>query len=135
MKEFYLAVYFYNEKEPYIVYSVPELFKIDKGLIEFIKICGTDEKGARHEINLELSSSSVLADNAGASTELNSNKLLGKLLVESNIISSQQLEDCLEEQMKSKYNKKLGEILVEKNLVTTQQLLETLAKQLGILLK
>lgn len=133
MKEFYLAVYFYNEKQPIVIYSVPELFKIDKKMIEFIKICGTDEKGLKHEINLELSSVRVLPGNSdGMPSEEHNSKLIGKILVEANLISTEQLEECLEEQMKCKYNKKLGEILVEKNLVTPRQLLEALSKQLGI---
>ncbi|MCD8509090.1 MAG: Flp pilus assembly complex ATPase component TadA [Bacillus sp. (in: Bacteria)] len=56
-------------------------------------------------------------------------KRLGDLLVESGLISNQQLEDAL--QIKSP-EQKLGDVLLQQGYITEQQLIEILEYQLGI---
>ncbi|MCM1565296.1 MAG: Flp pilus assembly complex ATPase component TadA [Dehalobacter sp.] len=55
---------------------------------------------------------------------------LGQLLVESEVITTKQLEDALE--MQSKTSKKLGEILIETKSITEKQLLKVLEFQYHI---
>ncbi|MFC5453087.1 GspE/PulE family protein [Paenibacillus aestuarii] len=57
-------------------------------------------------------------------------KRLGDLLVESGIISEDQLQEALKEQSKSK--QKLGDLLITQGYITEQQLIEVLEFQLGI---
>ncbi|GAA0498364.1 GspE/PulE family protein [Salinibacillus aidingensis] len=57
------------------------------------------------------------------------NMRLGDLLVESEIITQEQLDQALEEKTQ---NQKLGDILVQKGYVTELQLIEVLEFQLGI---
>ncbi|BCG61317.1 GspE/PulE family protein [Paenibacillus sp. URB8-2] len=57
-------------------------------------------------------------------------KRLGDLLVENGIISQEQLEEALVEQLKSK--RKLGDLLISQGYITEQQLIEVLEFQLGI---
>jgi Type II secretory pathway, ATPase PulE/Tfp pilus assembly pathway, ATPase PilB len=57
-------------------------------------------------------------------------KRLGDLLVESAIISEEQLQKALQEQSKSK--QKLGDLLIAQGYITEQQLIEVLEFQLGI---
>ncbi|GLX69294.1 GspE/PulE family protein [Paenibacillus glycanilyticus] len=57
-------------------------------------------------------------------------KRLGDLLVESAIISEEQLQKALQEQGKSK--QKLGDLLIAQGYITEQQLIEVLEFQLGI---
>ncbi|MEQ6375682.1 GspE/PulE family protein [Bacillaceae bacterium S4-13-56] len=57
------------------------------------------------------------------------NMRLGDLLVESGVITQQQLEESLKEKSP---NQKLGDLLVQKGLVTEMQLVEVLEFQLGI---
>ncbi|BAU26985.1 type IV pilus assembly protein PilB [Aneurinibacillus soli] len=57
-------------------------------------------------------------------------KRLGDILIESGMISEEQLKKALEEQKKSKL--KLGDHLLQTGYITEQQLIETLEFQLGI---
>jgi type IV pilus assembly protein PilB len=57
-------------------------------------------------------------------------KALGKLLIESGIISDEQLTLALDQQRTSK--KRLGEVLIELDIVTERQILEVLEYQLKI---
>ena len=56
-------------------------------------------------------------------------KRLGDLLVESNLISEEQLQSALREKSESQ---KLGDFLLQRGQVTEQQLMEVLEQQLGI---
>lgn len=56
-------------------------------------------------------------------------KLLGDLLVESNVISTEQLTHALDSKNRGE---KLGDYLISENLLTEQQLIEVLEFQLGI---
>lgn len=56
-------------------------------------------------------------------------KLLGDLLVESNVISDEQLHFALSQKRR---DEKLGDYLITENLITEQQLIEVLEFQLGI---
>lgn len=56
-------------------------------------------------------------------------KLLGDLLVESNVISDEQLRFALSQKRR---DEKLGDYLITENLITEQQLIEVLEFQLGI---
>ncbi|WP_191963908.1 MULTISPECIES: ATPase, T2SS/T4P/T4SS family [unclassified Psychrobacillus] len=60
---------------------------------------------------------------------MNARKRLGDLLVESNVISNQQLEYALTHKSREE---KLGDFLIKENLLTEQQLIEVLEFQLGI---
>ena len=57
-------------------------------------------------------------------------KLLGELLIESNIITREQLQECLLAQKTSAL--RIGEILVKKNYARTEQILAALGKLYGI---
>lgn len=57
-------------------------------------------------------------------------KRLGDLLVESLLISEEQLQEALREQSKTK--QKLGDLLITQGYITEQQLIEVLEFQLGI---
>lgn len=57
-------------------------------------------------------------------------KRLGELLLESGIITEQQLKTALEEQQRTK--KKLGDVLLAQGVLTEHQLIEVLEFQLGI---
>ncbi|WP_308637909.1 GspE/PulE family protein [Paenibacillus silvisoli] len=57
-------------------------------------------------------------------------KRLGDLLIESNVISEEQLQQALKEQSKTK--QKLGDLLITQGYITEQQLFEVLEVQLGI---
>ncbi|MBW4838318.1 MAG: Flp pilus assembly complex ATPase component TadA [Paenibacillaceae bacterium] len=57
-------------------------------------------------------------------------KRLGELLLESGIITEQQLQIALEEQQRTK--KKLGDVLLAQGVLTEHQLIEVLEFQLGI---
>nr|WP_187434467.1 ATPase, T2SS/T4P/T4SS family [Paenibacillus methanolicus] len=57
-------------------------------------------------------------------------KRLGDLLVESGVISEEQLQQALREQGKTK--QKLGDLLISQGYITEQQLIEVLEFQLGI---
>lgn len=61
---------------------------------------------------------------------VNVKKRLGDLLVDSGIISDEQLKEALGEQRKTK--QKLGDLLISQGYVTEQQLIEVLEFQLGI---
>ncbi|QGM29739.1 type II secretion system protein GspE [Bacillus sp. N3536] len=61
--------------------------------------------------------------------KMNARKRLGDLLVESNVISNQQLEYALTHKSREE---KLGDFLIKENLLTEQQLIEVLEFQLGI---
>ncbi|MBA2748453.1 MAG: hypothetical protein H0U45_06860 [Tatlockia sp.] len=53
--------------------------------------------------------------------------MLGKILLQENLISPDQLEHALSEQTSS--NARLGELLIEKNIISPQQLEQILEKQ------
>jgi type IV pilus assembly protein PilB len=57
---------------------------------------------------------------------------VGDLLVERNVITSQQLEEALEKQKESGHRKLLGETIVEMRIASEEQVLETLADGYGI---
>ncbi|NBD25349.1 GspE/PulE family protein [Paenibacillus glycinis] len=57
-------------------------------------------------------------------------KRLGDLLIESSVISDEQLQQALREQAKTK--QKLGDLLISQGYITEQQLFEVLEFQLGI---
>jgi type IV pilus assembly protein PilB len=57
-------------------------------------------------------------------------KRLGDLLVESGLISEEQLQNALKEQ--KRLNMRLGDVLITQNYITEQQLIEVLEFQLGI---
>ncbi len=57
-------------------------------------------------------------------------KMIGEILVESRIISEEQLAEALVEQRKT--GQKIGQFLVSKGILTEQQLVETLERILGI---
>ena len=59
-------------------------------------------------------------------------KPLGQLLLERNMLSSEQLERALEEQRRSNHQKLLGEILVELHICTEDQITEALAAAYGV---
>ena len=59
-------------------------------------------------------------------------KPLGQLLLEMNMLSSEQLERALEEQRRSNHQKLLGEILVELHICTEDQITEALAAAYGV---
>jgi type IV pilus assembly protein PilB len=59
-------------------------------------------------------------------------KPLGQLLLEMNMLSSEQLERALEEQRRSNHQKLLGEILVELRFCTEDQITEALAAAYGV---
>ncbi|EJL46334.1 GSPII-E-like protein, partial [Brevibacillus sp. CF112] len=59
-----------------------------------------------------------------------SRKRLGDILVESGIVTTDQLQEALVEQKKSKL--KLGDHLLQSGYITEQQLIEILEYQLGI---
>jgi type IV pilus assembly protein PilB len=59
-------------------------------------------------------------------------KPLGQLLLEKNMLSSEQLERALEEQRRSNHQKLLGEILVELHFCTEDQITEALAQAYGV---
>ncbi len=61
---------------------------------------------------------------------MNRRKRLGDLLVESGLITEEQLINTLKMQKES--GKKLGELLIEKNVVSEKQIIEVLEFQLGI---
>ncbi|WP_298470291.1 GspE/PulE family protein [uncultured Psychrobacillus sp.] len=61
--------------------------------------------------------------------KVNVRKRLGDLLVESNVINSEQLDYALTQK---KREEKLGDFLIKENLLTEQQLIEVLEFQLGI---
>ena len=56
-------------------------------------------------------------------------KRLGDLLVESGMISAQQLQEALEKKTK---DEKLGDLLIQEGYLSEQQLIEVLEFQLGI---
>ncbi|AOT68185.1 type II secretion system ATPase GspE [Geosporobacter ferrireducens] len=58
------------------------------------------------------------------------NKRLGDLLVESGLITEEQLMHAL--QLQKKLNKKLGEVLIEEKILEEKQIIEVLEFQLGI---
>ncbi|ADU31346.1 GspE/PulE family protein [Evansella cellulosilytica] len=58
-----------------------------------------------------------------------SRKRLGDLLVETGLISKEQLEEALEQKTS---NQKLGDVLLQQGYITEQQLIEVLEYQLGI---
>jgi len=59
-------------------------------------------------------------------------KPLGQLLLDSGVISAEQLERALNEQRASNHQKLLGEVLVELNLCTEDQITEALATAYGV---
>ena len=59
------------------------------------------------------------------------NAAFGKILVQENIISNEQLEEALALQKKDP-GKKIGDILKEQNLITSSELHQALAMQLGL---
>lgn len=66
--------------------------------------------------------------NAQASKHVDCKRLLGKILVDQKIITSEQLEESLKLQ-KEKRDKKIGTILQEKAIINEKQLQEALEKQ------
>src|SRR5262245_7702996 len=59
-------------------------------------------------------------------------KPLGQLLLDSGVVSAEQLEHALEEQRRCNHQKLLGEILVELNFCTDDQITEALATAYGV---
>ncbi len=59
-------------------------------------------------------------------------KSLGQILVDSETISAQELEEALEAQKEKGQDVKLGEVLVEKDLVSEEDMLKALAQQLDL---
>ena len=60
-------------------------------------------------------------------------KPLGQLLLDSGLVSTEQLDHALEEQKKGNHQKLLGELLVELNFCTDDQITEALAGAYGVL--
>jgi len=59
-------------------------------------------------------------------------KSLGQILVDSDTISAEQLEEALEHQKEKGQDIKLGEVLVERDLVSEEDMLKALAQQLDL---
>ncbi len=57
-------------------------------------------------------------------------KRLGDVLVDAGVITEQQLQESMTEQVSS--HKRIGQILIERRLITEEELVEILEKQLGI---
>jgi type IV pilus assembly protein PilB len=57
-------------------------------------------------------------------------KRLGDILLEAGVITEQQLEEVLQEQVTSR--KRIGRLLIEKELITEEHLIDILERQLGI---
>ncbi|MGB3914634.1 MAG: ATPase, T2SS/T4P/T4SS family [Dethiobacteria bacterium] len=57
-------------------------------------------------------------------------KRLGDVLVEAGVITEQQLQETMTEQVSS--HKRIGQLLVEKRLITEEELVEILEQQLGL---
>lgn len=55
---------------------------------------------------------------------------LGDMLVESGVITSEQLENALDKQKKSR--KRLGELLVDEGIITEEEIAQTLSRQLNL---
>jgi len=62
--------------------------------------------------------------------QINISKRLGEMLVNSSLLTTQQLNECLEVQKSNGI--KLGQILIEKKYITEKQLLEFLSRQFSI---
>jgi type II secretory ATPase GspE/PulE/Tfp pilus assembly ATPase PilB-like protein len=58
-----------------------------------------------------------------------SRQKIGEILIESNLITVEQLEAALSVQKRSRSRKKLGEILLDKDLISEEQLLKALAQK------
>lgn len=59
-------------------------------------------------------------------------KTLGQILVETSVISENQLQEALKEQRERHKDKKLGEVLVEKEIISEDDMLRALAIQLDL---
>jgi len=57
-------------------------------------------------------------------------KRLGDVLVEAGVITEQQLQETMTEQVST--HKRIGQLLIEKRLITEEELVEILEKQLGL---
>jgi type IV pilus assembly protein PilB len=57
-------------------------------------------------------------------------KRLGDVLVEAGVITEQQLQETMTEQVAT--HKRIGQLLIEKRLITEEELVEVLEKQLGL---
>lgn len=65
----------------------------------------------------------------------NSKKLIGQMLVESGLITNEQLTEALSAQQNSKFIKKLGQVLIEMGFVSKERLLDFLSTQIDAIIK
>ena len=92
-----------------------------------------NEPGKSKDSDLANADNQKLSSTLPGSEAVNAqNKSLGQILIESNLITSSQLEETLAEQKLSAENKKLGELLIEKEFVTQENMLRALAMQLDL---
>ncbi|MFN3966585.1 MAG: hypothetical protein ACK4JE_02670 [Endomicrobiia bacterium] len=109
----------------------------NKRLGEVVRIEGIDEEGKVYKLGFDFGSFQTIQNSIENTLldHLKSQKFLGQVLVESGVITSEQLEKALEEQGKQGFKEKIGETLIRLKFCTAEQILYALAKQLGIFIK
>ncbi|OGS20824.1 MAG: hypothetical protein A2252_00205 [Elusimicrobia bacterium RIFOXYA2_FULL_39_19] len=109
----------------------------DKHTNRALEVQGVDEKGNIYKIWFDFSNLVVQKQNMSEEdlTKIRSQKQIGQTLIDTGIITFEQLETALEEQRKGKFKEKTGEILIRLGFCTAEQILYGLAKQIGISVK
>ncbi len=135
-------VFFYDRSSRKFT-SLEQLLRIiveeyqNKKLGEVIKIEGIDEEGKIYKLGFDFGSFQTVENSVEKTIldHMKSQKFLGQVLVESGVITQEQLEKALEEQGKTGLKEKIGETLIRLNFCSAEQILYGLAKQLGINIK
>ena len=122
--------------------SLEELLKIiyeenDSKTARAVEIEGISEKGDVCRVWLDFNNLVVQENKqtGGPINGLKKQSFLGQTLVDSGIITKEQLEKALEHQRKSKFKDKIGEVLIELGYCNAEQILYGLAKQIGVFLQ
>ncbi len=137
IKNIRIEVHYYNSVKPTVVTELSQLFEAAKDtdqMIEFIKISGTDENSNTHLMKFEFGSMQVISSQTPSqeSRQKKMSKLIGHILVNTGLITLEQLQECLTCQQLTSPSKKLGEILLEKGYITEEQLKKVISEQLGV---
>jgi len=109
----------------------------NKRLGEVVRIEGIDEEGKVYKLGFDFGSFQTVQNSVEKTIleDIKSQKFLGQVLVESGVITQEQLEKALEEQGKIGIKEKIGETLLRLKFCNAEQILYALAKQLGLVIK
>lgn len=105
----------------------------EKSLIRQVELCGLDPKGAAIQAMFDFNCLSCGVKKVEEGSEApRYQRMLGEILLEDGILTSEQLEQALEEQKKGHGEERLGKVLQRLGFTTAKDIYGALGKQYGI---